>query len=257
MRRTFKGLRMEFDALATPCRQCPLLGCPGLKTPDRNRLEDIAGFKLGEIARARGEQVLHQGTKSAHVYTVLTGVLIRYRLLDDGRRQIINFLFPGDMAGLQSALDEPMTHGVEAMTDARLCVFPRNAFKRFLGQFHDLGFDLVWLAAKEEAALEEHLVALGQRNARERIAYLALFLVERARQTCLLDGDNRISLNVNQSQIADMLGLSLVHTNRSLQSLRKDGLVRWTLSSIEVPDPEAVRDFVKFDRLLTTKRPFI
>ncbi|MBB3989296.1 Crp/Fnr family transcriptional regulator [Croceicoccus naphthovorans] len=248
---------MSVGRSTVECRECPLLGCPGLHNPPADKLDLIQTFKSGEVAVDRGGQVLIQGTTSAHVYTVLEGVLIRFRLLDDGRRQIINFLFPGDIVGLQAALNEPMTHGIEALIDARLCTFPRDAFRSFISGFPELSYDLIWLAAKEEAALEEHLVALGQRNARERIAYLALFLIERAEGTCMTDGPHKLNLAVTQSQIADMLGLSLVHTNRSLQTLRREGLVRWTLTVIEIPDMEAVRRYVQVDSSLTRKRPFI
>ncbi|RVQ67093.1 Crp/Fnr family transcriptional regulator [Croceicoccus ponticola] len=248
---------MSLEKARHDCVNCPLLACPGLDQPERERLEQIQEFKIGEVALERGGQAVIQGVRSAHVYTVLEGVLIRYRLLDDGRRQIINFLFPGDLIGLQSALNEPMTHGAEALTPARLCAFPRDKFRDFISRFTDLSYDLIWLAAKEEAALEEHLVALGQRNAKERIAYLALFLIERSEATGRTHGDHRIELSVTQSQIADMLGLSLVHTNRSLQALRREGLVTWSLNTIEIPDMEAVRQYVNFDRSLVTVRPFI
>lgn len=248
---------MSLETSRHTCVECPLLDCPGLSSPSEDRRKLIDDFKLGEIALDRGGQVVIQGVRSAHVYTLLEGVMIRFRLLDDGRRQIINFLFPGDLIGLQSALNEPMTHGVEALTEARLCAFPRDRFRDFITRFADLSYDLVWLAAKEEAALEEHLVALGQRNARERIAYLALFLIERAEATCRTDGPHRISLTVTQSQIADMLGLSLVHTNRSLQALRREGLVTWSLNTIEIPDMEAVRRYVQFEYAAKHQRPYI
>lgn len=248
---------VEVETSRFACRQCPLRHCSGLRSPNADRLDTIEGFKTGEITLERGEQALVQGARSAHVYTVLDGVLIRFRLLDDGRRQIINFVFPGDLVGLQAALNEPMSHAVEAITPARMCAFPRDRFVEFIGQFADLSYDLVWLAAKEEAALEEHLVALGQRNARERIAYLALFLIERAEGTCLNDGPHRLVISVTQGQIADMLGLSLVHTNRSLQALRREEMVRWTLNAIEIPDMEAVRRYVQFDRSLSAARPYI
>lgn len=251
------GVALNLEASRRSCLQCPLRNCPGLRNPDDKRLSIIEEFKLGELPLERGGQALIQGAQSAYIYTVLEGVLIRYRLLDDGRRQIINFVFPGDLMGLQATLEEPMTHGVEAITEARLCAFPRESFRDFIGQFSKLSYDLVWLAAKEEAALEEHLVALGQRNARERIAYLALFLIERAENTCMTDGRHRSDLTVTQSQIADMLGLSLVHTNRSLQTLRREGLVVWRLNTIEIPDMEAVRQYVQFDRSLVGERPFI
>jgi CRP/FNR family transcriptional regulator, anaerobic regulatory protein len=248
---------MMTGTATTACINCPLADCPGLRDSGAERRREIQTFKQGEIALQRGGQVLTQGTKSTEIYTVLSGVLIRFRLMEDGQRQIINFLFPGDLIGLQSMLDEPMTHGVEALTPARLCVFPRDRFLNFVGRNPQLGYDIIWLAAKEESALEEHLVALGQRNARERIAYLALFLLKRAEGTCLAGSDHRVELSVTQGQVADMLGLSLVHTNRSMQSLRRDGLVRWSLNAIEIPDPEEVSRIVRYDPSLFAPRPFL
>ena len=250
-------LRMKSSQASVACTSCPLLACPGLIDASQERLVETQKFKQGEIALDKGGQAIIQGARSPQIYSVLSGVLIRFRLLDDGRRQIINFLFPGDLIGLQSMLDEPMTHGVEALTPARLCCFPRDGFLDFVGANPHLGYDIIWLAAKEEAALEEHLVALGQRNARERIAYLALFLIKRAEATCLAGDDHRLEMTVTQGQIADMLGLSLVHTNRSIQTLRKEGLVHWSLTEIVLPDPDAVASYVRYDPNLFVKRPFL
>ncbi len=247
---------MRTGEAMTPCTGCPLLDCPGLKQMALERRLEVEEFKQGEVALERGGQLLTQGTRGNEIYTVLSGVLIRFRLMEDGRRQIINFLFPGDLVGLQAMLDEPMTHGVEALTPARLCIFPRDGFIEFVGRNPDMGYDVIWLAAKEELALEEHLVALGQRNARERIAYLALFIVKRAEGTCLAS-DGRVEISVTQGQVADMLGLSLVHTNRSMQSLRREGLVRWSLNAIEIPDPEAVSQYVRYDPGLFGARPYL
>lgn len=234
-----------------------MLGCPALHTPSQERLRATQEFRKAQHTLERGAQAVIQGARSANIYSVLSGVFIRYRLLADGRRQIINFVFPGDMIGLQAMMDEPMTHSVEALTRGELCAFPRDGFPDFVSKDPDLGFDVIWLAAKEEAALEEHLVALGQRNARERIAYLALFLMKRAEGTCMAKSGHRLELSITQGQIADMLGLSLVHTNRSMQQLRREGLVHWNLNEIEIPDPEAVMQYVRFDPDSHAKRRFL
>ncbi len=181
---------------------------------------------------------------------------IRFRLLEDGRRQIVNFLFPGDLVGLQAALGEPLSHGVEALTPATLCVFARERFPELIRLHPELGYDVIWLAAKEEEALAEHLVTLGQRTARERIAYLAVFLVQRAMETGMARGAS-VTLSVTQTQIADMLGLSLVHTNRTLQALRQANLIGWNLSEIQIPDLQAARDFAQFDQPPARQRPYI
>ncbi|MCA1661604.1 MAG: Crp/Fnr family transcriptional regulator [Novosphingobium sp.] len=244
------------EASRVPCVLCPLKSCPGLRPLDAAQTEYMQRFKQGELRVDRGTPVLVQGQRSAHVFTVLEGVLIRYILLEDGRRQIVNFMFPGDLVGLQAALHEPLAHGVEALTAVTLCVFERENFPDLLRNHPELGYDVIWLAAKEEAALEEHLVALGQRTARERIAYLAVFLVQRAIETGLARGDS-VTLSVTQSQIADMLGLSLVHTNRTLQALRQANLISWNLSEIQIADMAAAREFARFDEAPEASRPYL
>jgi hypothetical protein len=117
---------------------------------------------------------------------------------------------------------------------------------------------VIWLSAREEDALEQHLVALGQRPARERVAYLALWLVERGLQTGLVAPDSAVAtlhVPITQGQIADMLGLSLVHTNRTLQALRKAGQVDWNGTRIAIPQLETVRAMVGFDPRGLPKRP--
>ena len=239
-----------------PCALCPLAACKGLRPLDEAQVAYMERFKQGELSIDRGTQVLVQGQRSAHVFTVLEGVLIRFKLLEDGRRQIVNFMFPGDLVGLQAAMGEPLAHGVEALTGARLCVFARGRFPELVLNHPELGYDVIWLAAKEEAALEEHLVALGQRTARERIAYLAVFLVQRAIETGLAQG-NSLTLTVTQTQIADMLGLSLVHTNRTLQTLRQSNLILWNLSEIQIADMDAAREYARFDHPQETRRPYL
>jgi CRP/FNR family transcriptional regulator, anaerobic regulatory protein len=239
-----------------PCALCPLRGCRGLRPLDAGQTAYMQQFKHGELRVDRGTQVLVQGQRSAHVFTLLEGVLIRYKLLEDGRRQIVNFMFPGDLIGLQAAMGEPLGHGVEALTSATLCVFSREQFPHLIRNHPELGYDAIWLAAKEEEALEEHLVALGQRTARERIAYLAVFLVQRAIETGMAQGDS-VALSVTQTQIADMLGLSLVHTNRTLQALRQSNLITWNLNAIQIGDMAAAREYAQLDPPSAKLRPYL
>ncbi|MDP3674601.1 MAG: Crp/Fnr family transcriptional regulator [Novosphingobium sp.] len=233
-----------------------MAGCRGLRPLNSIQVEYMERFKKGELSVDRGTQVLVQGQRSAHVFTLLEGVLIRFKLLEDGRRQIVNFMFPGDLIGLQAAMGEPLAHGVEALTGARLCVFARDRFAELIKNHPELGYDVIWLAAKEEEALEEHLVALGQRTARERIAYLAVFLVQRAIETGLSEGHS-VALSVTQTQIADMLGLSLVHTNRTMQALRQANLISWNFNEIQIGDMDAAREFARFDQPEATRRPYL
>jgi len=239
------------------CVECPLQSCSGLRPLEPNQLSYMQRFKDGEIALQRGDILIEEGASHRRLFTLLDGVLIRSRALEDGRRQILNFMFPGDLVGLQSAFDEPATHTIEALIDARLCRFRRADFADLIAQHPALGYDITWLAAKEETALEGHIVSLGQRSARERVTYLAVWLLDRAQATCLADHHNTLALPITQAQIADMLGLSLVHTNRTLRQLAREGLVDWQSRRIHVPDLDHAADYAQFERKQGGGRPYI
>ncbi len=204
-----------------------------------------------------GDVVIQQGENTNHLFTVLDGVLIRYRHLEDDRRQIVNFMFPGDLIGLQGAFDEPATHSVAALRQARLCRFDRSTFYDIVSNQPRLSYDMIWVAAKEETALEEHIVSLGQRSAKERVTHLAVWLVDRAAATGMAMDRNRIKLPIKQAQIADMLGLSLVHTNRTIKALEREKLVEWTPGQIHVPDMEAACEYAQYKRTENQARPYI
>ena len=248
---------MVSSASTVKCRDCPLQNCSGLRQPSETQLEYIQSYKEGELALDKGSLVIEQGKEGAHLHTVLSGVLIRYHSLEDGRRQIVNFMFPGDLVGLQAAFDEPSAHSVEALLDSVLCVFSRRDFTSLVKEHPRLGYDLTWLAAKEEVALESHIVSLGQRSAKERLTHLAVWLVDRAIETCVAGKGNSLELPITQAQIADMLGLSLVHTNRTLKALAKDGIVEWKPGLIRIPDMDAACEYAQYERGGDNNRPFI
>ncbi|MBX7542028.1 Crp/Fnr family transcriptional regulator [Qipengyuania sphaerica] len=239
------------------CMNCPLLDCRGLRPLDETQRAYMNTIKQGEKLFERGDTILREDDEVQHLNTVLEGVLIRYRSLEDGRRQIVNFMFPGDLVGLQGAFDEPSSHSVEALISSRLCVFRRDEFVNLIKQNPRLGFDVTWLAAKEETALESHIVSLGQRSAKERVVFLAVWLLDRAIATGLAHDNNVLDIPVTQSQIADMLGLSLVHTNRTIRALDREGLVQWGTREICVPDMEKAADFADFERSDRGTRPYI
>lgn len=244
------------DSPIIPCVNCPLQNVPGLRPLSENQVQFMMGFKQGELYVARGAQMLSQGVVSPHLYTVLQGVLFRFKTLEDGRRQIVNFLFPGDMVGLQGAMEEPLHHGVEAVTEARVCIFVRERFMDLFSTHPRLGFDVAWLAARQETSLDEHLTSVGRRTARERIAYLALFLFLRGRATGL-SGRTYLNISLTQAQIADTIGLSIVHTNKTLQQLRRAGIIEWTADRIGIHDLQAATDCAKYDVQTEAVRPFI
>ncbi|TIU18403.1 MAG: cyclic nucleotide-binding domain-containing protein, partial [Mesorhizobium sp.] len=101
----------------------------------------ISKFKKGELTVDKGATVLVEGSHSAHLYTVLSGWAFRYKLLQDGRRQILNYLMPGDLIGLQGSVMGEMQHSVEALSPMLLCVFERDNLHELYRNHPGLAYD--------------------------------------------------------------------------------------------------------------------
>jgi CRP-like cAMP-binding protein len=186
----------------------------------------VSQFKRGELSVDRGATVLVEGSHSAHLYTVLTGWGFRYKLLPDGRRQILNYVMPGDLVGLQGSVIGEMQHSVEALSPMLLCVFEREQLLDLYRSHPGLAYDITWLASREERMLDENLLSVGRRSAVERCAYLIAFIYSRAHSVGL-GGSDSVEIPITQQHVADTLGLSLVHTNKTLRKLTQRGLIRW------------------------------
>ncbi len=240
----------------TPCEQCPLRKRRCLREFTPEELGFVKQFKIDELHVDAGASFLRQGASSEHLYTVLNGWAFRYKMLDDGRRQILNYALPADMIGLQGALMREMEHSVEALTPATLCVFPRAKLWDLYGHFPSLAFDITWLAAREEQLIDEALVSLGRRTALERTAFLLLHLFARAEEAGLTK-DDTIQFPFTQQHVADTLGMSLVHTNKTLKRLFASNAVRWKDRRFEVLDRAALRQIAGDDAPTRRPRPFI
>jgi CRP/FNR family transcriptional regulator, anaerobic regulatory protein len=240
----------------TPCEQCPLRARSCLRKFTPEELEFVKRFKVDELHVDPGVSFLTQGQSSEHLYTVLRGWAFRYKMLDDGRRQILNYALPADLIGLQGTLMREMEHSVEALTPLTLCVFPRNKLWELYAKFPSLAFDITWLASREEQLIDEHLVSLGRRTALERTAFLLLHLFARAEEAGLTKSGS-IQFPFTQQHLADTLGMSLVHTNKTLRRLLATNSVRWKDRLFEIVDRKALIAIAGDSVQLRQQRPFI
>jgi CRP-like cAMP-binding protein len=216
----------------------------------------VKTFKVDELRVDAGASFLREGARSEHLYTVLSGWAFRYKMLDDGRRQILNYALPADMVGLQGALMNEMEHSVEALTPLVLCIFPRAKLWDLYSRIPTLAFDITWLAAREEQLIDEHLVSLGRRTALERAAYLLLHLFTRADEAGLVK-NGTIQFPFTQQHLADTLGMSLVHTNKTLKRLFVSKAVRWKDRIFEMVDRATLAGIAGSDIARARARPFI
>jgi CRP-like cAMP-binding protein len=119
-----------------------------------------------------------------------------------------------------------------------------------------LAFDLTWIASREESMVADHLAAVGQQPALERIAYIFLYIFNRARRAGMLQG-RKLHVPITQEHIADTMGLSIVHTNKSIRTLRDRKLVDWSRSTLTLVDEEKLTELAGFTTSDTRPRPFI
>jgi CRP-like cAMP-binding protein len=228
----------------------------GLRDFSAQELAFVRTLKTDEIHVPAGTSFLRQGERSEQLFTVLNGWAFRYKTLDDGRRQILNFALPADLIGLQGSLMDEMEHSVEALTDVSLCVFPREKIGALYANVPSLAYDLTWLAARSEQLGDEHLLSVGQRTALERTAYVLLTLFVRAEEVGLVKG-NTVQFPFTQQHLADTLGMSLVHTNKTLKRLYASNTIRWKGGTFELLDRAKLNELAGGDIIVRRQRPFI
>jgi CRP-like cAMP-binding protein len=238
------------------CESCPLRSLRIFRPFENQELVFVRKFKKGELAVDKGATVLVEGNHSAHLYTVLSGWGFRYKLMSDGRRQILNYVMPGDLIGLQGSLMGEMRHSVESLSPMLLCMFERDQLHELYRGHPGLAYDITWLASREEQMLDENLLSIGRRTAMERAAYLISFISSRAQST-ELNGRRSIQIPITQQHIADTLGLSLVHTNKTIRKLAQRNLIAWRDGGCSVLDADALRALARWEGLGEVVRPLV
>ena len=213
-------------------------------------------LKLREQHVAPGATVIEEGESSPYLYTVLSGMGTRFKTLEDGRLQVVNFLMPGDFIGLQAGFMGKSRHSARATTDMILCVFPRNRLWEMFQDAPERAYDLTWIAAVEEHFLGDTIATLGQRTARERLAWALLRFWQRLDAIGLAQHGS-VPLPYRQQDIADALGLSLVHTNKTAGRLRRSGVVIWADRRLRVPDVRALMAVAGVDPERIERRPLM
>jgi len=240
----------------TPCHACPLRRKELFDRLTRDELAFMETFKIGEMEVEAGTPILEQGSSTPQLFTVLRGMGLRYTLLQSGQRQVVNFAFPGDFIGLQAGLTRESGHSLVAVTPMTLCVFSRAELWRLFRQQPSRAYALTWLAAVEEHFLGETIATLGQRDAMQRIAWAFVRIYQRLRAIDL-GREGAVPFPYRQQDLADALGLSLVHTNKTLKALRDRQLASWRNDTLQVMALAALAEIAMVDLQEIQERPLI
>jgi len=188
-----------------------------------------------------GEDLISEGDPVDSVRIVLSGWLCRYKTLEDGRRQIVNFIFPGETCDAHAFLLGLMDHSIATLTPVVYTEIKRARFESLVASDRSLA-EAFWCETLVNGAIQrEWAINLGRRVALERVAHLFCEIFERLRPVGMIDGNSCI-MPVTQMDLADATGLSVVHLNRTVQELRAAGLIVLRERTLTVNDLEALKD---------------
>ncbi len=213
-------MRQEAFA-AAGCAACPVRAeglCRHLSVDDRSLLH-IAPRHVGP-----GSDLFYQGEPSDEVFRIREGWAFLYELLEDGRRQIVQFVLPGDLVGFHPEVTAP-SFGAQAVNSMELCVIPRLRLVEVAHRRPNIAYQLACMFSHDEARAYDRLTSVGRKTAIERIASLLLELFYRLRRRAPEAPGEMLKLPLTQTHIADALGLTPVHTNRTLALLRQKGVI--------------------------------
>jgi CRP-like cAMP-binding protein len=214
-----------------------------LSAEETNALQECCGDIR---VLAPGEDVITQGDRTGGVRLLLEGFACRYKALEDGRRQIVAYFVPGDLCDLRIFILKRMDHSIGALAASRVATLAPDNVLRLTNSFPNLTRALWWSTLVDEAITREWLVNVGQRNARERMGHLFCEMLCRFRAVGMSRG-NSCALPLTQVELAETLGLSSVHVNRTLQDLRRQKLITFEGGTLTIENPEKLMEVSFFN----------
>jgi CRP/FNR family transcriptional regulator len=229
------------DRRGDPCLRCgarPESVCGVIDDCDLHRLSAASVV----TAFDPGTSFISEGEPAEHFFNVTDGHAKLYKLLPDGRRQIVGFARRGDFLGL--AVSKSYAFGAEAIDRVRVCRFSRRKLEALLDDFPALERQLLKVASNELVVAQEQMLLLGRKTARERVA--SFLRAREERPVPCGDGTGRVPLPMTRGDIADYLGLTLETVSRTLSQFKRDRLIALpTLSEACLLDREAVTEIAE------------
>ncbi|HTZ34737.1 MAG TPA: Crp/Fnr family transcriptional regulator [Stellaceae bacterium] len=235
----------------------PLPVAGGMQLPLTRKLGEMMPLSEDEAAILNGLQanprsierhrdVITEGRNYASIFAVLEGIGIRYRILRDGRRQIINLVLPGDVVGFMAAAFENTPYSTKSLTPMTISTIPFARISSLFQSSPQLVAKLLCVFSCETAVHIEHIVDLGRRSALERIAHFFMELLYRLQAVGMAD-ERAYAIPLTQELIGDALGLSVPHVNRVLRRLREENLVVIEDQRVTIKDVAALAELADFE----------
>ena len=208
----------------------------------------VALAKLSKVSRtvAPRRDLIREGERPQYVHLMVDGWACRYKTLPDGRRQVVAFFVPGDFCDLNVYVLKEMDHSIGAITRLSVADISRDDMDNLTSNYPRITQALWWEELVTNSIQREWTLNIGQRTAYERIAHLIAEMFLRLKSVKLTQGDS-CDFPITQTDIADATGLTAVHVNRTLQELRRDGLIILERKRLQIPDLRRLMDAAMFN----------
>lgn len=213
--------------------------------------ERAALLQLEERQRTlrRGATLVRENDSSTELFILRSGMMMSFVILDDGSRQILRFMFPGDMVALPSLVYPKAPETVAALSDVVVCPFDRAMLARIALHRPRLFLAIVALDQAERVMLTDRLAGLGRTSAKARVASVLLHVRNRMRRLDLTMGNSFVP-GLTQEEIGDATGLTAVHVNRMLRQLEEERLIARDSGRVTLLDEEKLIQAANYvDRL--------
>lgn len=215
-----------------------------MRSSDLLFIQEISNRRTRRVAA--GADLIVTGERPVHVFVILEGWAMRYKMLRDGRRQIVAFLVPGDLCDPFCFLLHRQDHNIGAMTDLHIGEITREVMEDMVISRPEIA-KAMWVSALVAASIQrEWCVNIGKRIAFERLSHLLCELFHRLSHVGLATG-NQCALPITQYDLADATGLTAIHVNRTLQELRRLGLIELRRRQLIIPDLDQLQQVAEFD----------
>lgn len=224
------GSPLAYRKAGVDCDNCPVRAvsiCCALGPDERRQLESIAHRTVFNTK----ETIFLEGDRSGSFFNITSGAVRLFRLFRDGRRQVLGFRMAGDFLGLD--MGDQRGFSAEAIEPTTACRFGRPQFTSLVESKPHLLRKLHERTGQEIGLAHDHMMALGQRSARERIAWFLLSLRERQNKASSADV---IRLPMSRQDIGDFLGLTIETVSRTLTLLARENVISITPRTVRLRD---------------------
>lgn len=230
------------------CLQCPVRSSALFGMLNTEMLDKVRALRTHQLLLEVGEHLYRQGDEPANAYTVYEGWIMLYKNTHDGDRQILRFALPGEFLGYRVGPTATHDHSAQALSSTKLCSFPIHQILKQASRFTAL---LEAIQAMNQTTMERchsSMTTIAHKPAEAKVAYLLLTLYTRER-SIRQPVDNCIPFPITQEDIGDTLGLTAIHVNRVMQSLRVKDLIVCHNRCLTVLDFEGLIEVAQMDEL--------